>query len=251
MLTLGVDVERLVAGGRMSPDNGVLVDDRVAPLDAAAGSSGVDLLDARVRGLETMETLLEERAQTLVGRDGVDEERVTARVRPVEDVEERGAGGLPLVRDVRVPGDGAGPRLEEGAPALVSGAAVDEMHLRVALGRARGRVDVVTAEVAAVLQSLGDGQVGKVLAAEGDDLALGDEAGKLVLAGLVQAGELDAADLGADGGREVVDRDIAGEQVGEGCVGILAVLIVLEVLEGRVLLLWVPGREVVGVLPSC
>jgi hypothetical protein len=100
MLTLGVDVERLVAGGRMRPDNGVLVDDRVAPLDAAAGCGGVDLLDARVRGLETVETLLEERAQALVGRDGVDEERVTARVGPVEDVEERGAGRLLLVRDV-------------------------------------------------------------------------------------------------------------------------------------------------------
>lgn len=251
MLTLGVDVERLVAGGRMRPDNGMLVDDGVAPLDAAPGSSGVDLLDARVRGLEAVETLLEERAQTLVGRGGVDEERVTARVRPVEDVEERGAGGLPLVRDVRVPGDGAGPRLEEGAPALVSRAAVDEMHLRVALRRARGRVDVVTAEVAAVLQGLGDGQVGKVLAAEGDDLALSDEAGELVLAGIVQAGELDAADFGADGGREVVDSGVAGEEVGEGRVGVLAVLIVLEVLEGRVLLLWVPGRKIVGVLPSC
>lgn len=105
------------------------------------------------------------------------------------------------------------------------------------------------AEVAAELEGLLNGQVLEVLVAEGDDLALGDEARQLVLAGVVELAELDAADLGADGGRQVGDGHLVlGQQVRVGRVGVLAVVIVLEGLERRVLLVGVPGREVVRVL---
>lgn len=218
----------------MGADNGVVVDDGLAALDAVPGGRGIHLLDARVRGAEAMQALLEQRAQALVGGDGVDKERVAARLGPVQDVQKGGAGGLLLVRDVRVPRDGAGARLKVGLVALVAGAAVDEVDLRVALGGARGRVDVVAAKVLGVLEGVGDGEVGKVLVAEGDDLAGGDVVGELVLALVRQAGELDAADLAADARGQVRHLAAGGEEVGVRGVGVLAVLVVLIGLEGWV-----------------
>lgn len=47
----------------------------------------------------------------------------------------------------------------------------------MALWRTRRRVDVMAAKVTAELEGLGDGEVGEVLVAEGDDFALGDVAG--------------------------------------------------------------------------
>ncbi len=62
------------------------------------------------------------------------------------------------------------------------------------------------AEIPAEIERLLDKQLGKVLAAEGDDLALGHEARQLVLAACTKAAEMDAADLGADGRRWVGSR---------------------------------------------
>jgi hypothetical protein len=69
--------------------------------------------------------------------------------------------------------------------------------------RTEGRAEVLVAEIPAEIERL-DEQVGKVLATEGDDLALGHEARQLVLARrtkTAEATELDAADFGADGRR--------------------------------------------------
>jgi hypothetical protein len=85
-LTLGVDVEGLFARGRVSAHNGVVVDDGLAALDAVSGSGGIHLLDARVRGSQAVQTLTEQRAEAVVRLDGVDKERVAARVGLVEDV---------------------------------------------------------------------------------------------------------------------------------------------------------------------
>lgn len=52
-----------------------------------------------------------------------------------------------------------------------------KVNLGVSLGSTRGRVDVMTTKVLAVLESVGDGQVCKVLLAESNDLALGYVAG--------------------------------------------------------------------------
>lgn len=245
---LRVDVERLLARSRVRADNGMAVDDGLAPLDAVADSGGVDLLDARVGGPEAVQTLLEERAEALVGRDGIDEERVAARLRLVQDVQEGGAGGLLLVGNVRVPGDARRARREEGLVRLVALAAVHQVNLGMALGSARRGVDVLAAKVRAVLQRVGDRQVRKVLVAEGNDLALGHVQRQLVLAGVGQRRQLDALDLAADGGRQVGARDALGEQVGERGIGILAVLGVSEGLQGRVDDGLVPGGEVVCVL---
>lgn len=116
------------------------------------------------------------------------------------------------------------------------------------LGRARGGVDVVAAKEGAVLEGLGDGQGGEVLVAEGDDLAFGHQVGELRLAGVGELTQLDAADFRARGGRDIRYRGGSSEDLGVGGVGVLAHVVVLEGLEGRVLLLGVPGREVVRVL---
>lgn len=114
-------------------------------------------------------------------------------------------------------------------------------------GKREGEGDV-PAKVPAKLKGLVNGQVGKVLGAERDDLALGHKARELVFAGVAERAELDAADLGADAGGEVRHGRPGGEEVRVGRVGVLAVLDVLKGLEGRVLLLGVPCGEVVGVL---
>jgi len=66
-----------------------------------------------------------------------------------------------------VPGDGVGALLEElGAGAVVC-AAEDEVDFREAFGGARGLVDVVSAEVACIVDYFLDGEGGEVLVAEG------------------------------------------------------------------------------------
>ena len=226
----------------------MFVDHRLPSLDAAPGRRCVDLLDARVCRLQSVEALLEERAEPLVRLNGIHEECVAARVWPVEQVEEGCPRGLLLVRHVRVPGGRARTSLKEGLVTLVLGTAVDEVDLGVSLRGARCRVNVVTPKVAAILEGLGDGQVREVLAAECDHLALGYEQGELILAGLVQRAELDAADLRTDAWGQVADLDTLAQQVRERRIGVLAVLIMLELGQGRILLLGIPGREVVGVL---
>lgn len=71
---------------------------------------------------------------------------------------------------------------------------------------------------------------------------------ELILAGIGERRELDASHFRADGGSEVRDLDAAGEKVGIGGVGILAVLSVLKGLQRRILLCWVPCGKVVRVL---
>ncbi len=131
----------------MRADDRVLVHHGLAPLDAASGGGRIDLLDAGVGGLESVETLTEEGAETLIGLGGVDEEGVTTSLGLVEDVQEGGSGGLLLIGDIGVPGDGTCAVGEELIYAVVASSAVDEVDLWEAFGRARCGVDVVAAEL--------------------------------------------------------------------------------------------------------
>lgn len=111
-------------------------------------------------------------------------------------------------------------------------------------------MNVVPTEVPAPLQRVLDRQLGKVLPTEGDDLALGYETGQLVFARARELRELDTADLGPDGWREVDDLGVRWEEILEGGVGILAVFVVLEGRQGRICLARVPRGKVVGILFS-
>jgi hypothetical protein len=64
-------------------------------------------------------------------------------------------------------------------------------------------MNMVTTKVASKLESFGDGKVGEILVSEGNDLALSDVTGELVLAGFGELAQLDALDLGADGRSKV------------------------------------------------
>lgn len=92
----------------MGPDNGVLIDHRLAANNASAGNRGVGLLHAGVGSPEAMQAFLEEGAETVVSLDGVNEEGIAAGFGLVEDVEEGSSGGLLLVGNVGVPCYGAG-----------------------------------------------------------------------------------------------------------------------------------------------
>lgn len=97
-------------------------------------------------------------------------------------------------------------------------------------------MDVQSAKVAHVLDGIFDGDIGEILVAKGDNLLLGNEQREFVLAFGVKLRQLDSADLSPDGGGDIVDLDtrIFGEEVGKRRVGILAMLIMLEGLPGRV-----------------
>lgn len=73
------------------------VDNRVTSLDAVAGCSGVDLLNTRVCSLQTVQTLLVERAESLVSLNGIDKDGVASSLGLVQDVQESGSGRLLLV----------------------------------------------------------------------------------------------------------------------------------------------------------
>lgn len=81
----------------MSSDKGVSVNNRVASLDAVASRSGIDLLNTRVSSLEAVQTLLEQRAQSLVRLNGIGEDGVASGLGLVQDVQESGSGRLRLV----------------------------------------------------------------------------------------------------------------------------------------------------------
>lgn len=81
----------------------------------------------------------------------------------------------------------------------------------------------MTSKVLSVLQCLSDRQVGKVLVTEGDDLALDDEAGEFVFAGVGEGGELDAGDFGTDGWSQVDALRAHWEEIFEGEVDVFAV----------------------------
>lgn len=70
---------------------------RLSPLNAPSGDGGIYLLNTRVHRLQSMQTLLEQRAQALVSLHGIHEQRVTSRLRLVQDVQECCARRLGLV----------------------------------------------------------------------------------------------------------------------------------------------------------
>lgn len=76
---------------------------------------------------------------------------------------------------------------------------VNDVQFREAFGTSTRRMDVVPAKIPTEVESLLERQMGEVLVAERDHLALGDEESELVFAGSVELAELNAGDFRADG----------------------------------------------------
>lgn len=84
---------------------------------------------------------------------------------------------------------------QEGLELTGITAAMNQVYLGVSLWGTASRVNVMTAEIAPEIQSFLDGQVSKVLVSEGDDFALGNEQGELILAGGRELAELNTSNF--------------------------------------------------------
>jgi hypothetical protein len=102
-----------------------------------------------------------------------------------------------------------------------------EVNFRIAFGSTRGRMNVVTTEIATNVESFLDGKVCEVLVPECDDLLLSDKEGEFVLSGICQFADLDTMDFGTDVRGDVNDLGIL-QEIWKRWVGILAVLGMLE-----------------------
>jgi hypothetical protein len=112
-----------------------------------------------------------------------------------------------------------------------------EMNFRIAFRSTRGRVNVVTTEVASNVKSFLNGQVREVLVPECYDLLLGDEESEFVFASVGKLAELNAVDFRSDVRGEISDLGVL-QEVGEGWIGVLAALGVLERLPRWVSAVW-------------
>ena len=92
----------------------------------------------------------------------------------------------------------------------------------------------MTSKVATEFQSIGNRQIFEVLISERHYLPFGDEARELVFTGIAERAQLDTADLGSDGRCEMRYLGARGEQLRERGIGVLAMLIMLEGLQGRI-----------------
>lgn len=76
------------------------------------------------------------------------------------------------------------------------------------------RRGIIPAKIPTELQSLLNSKVGKVLITEGYYLALSHEPGELVLPSVAEGAELNAFDLCANGGSEMIHANTIREQIG-------------------------------------
>jgi hypothetical protein len=95
-LTLRVHVKCLLASYRVSPDNRVLRCNRIPAGNTAAVQTSINLFEARVHGLQSVESFPEARRQPLISLDHVGEEGVAACAGTIEHIQESRARRLLL-----------------------------------------------------------------------------------------------------------------------------------------------------------
>ena len=96
-----------------------------------------------------MQPLLELWTQTIVRLSLIREQSISACRRRIENIEERSARWLVLIRHVRMPGDGIGPTFEKPHCSIVVRTAMDQVHFWVAFRSATSWMDVQAPEVGA------------------------------------------------------------------------------------------------------
>src|SRR5690242_10862744 len=102
------------------------------------------------------------------------------------------------------------------------------------------------AKVATEIQRVLDRQIRKVLIPEGYNLLLSNEQCQLIFASVCKLAELNSVNFSTDICSQICNFGVF-QKVGERRIGVLAMLIVLERLQWRVLLFEIPDREVVGI----
>lgn len=164
---LRVDEERLLACRGMCSNKWMHVCNRIATDNASSGQRVLCLFMAGMDRLQTVQPPLELRGEAIVRLDLVAECRVASSGRSIEEVQESCTGRLLLICHVRVPCDAVGPLFEVILGRRVSRRPVNEMHLRISLGRPTGRMNMRLSIIFSKVNCLLNWQVGKVLVTEG------------------------------------------------------------------------------------
>lgn len=107
-----------------------------------------------------MQPLLELWTQTIVRLSLVSEQSISACLRRIENVEERSARWLVLIRHVRMPGDSICPSFEKPHCSIVVRTAMDQVHFWITLGSATSGVNVQTSKVGAEIKCFMNEKVG-------------------------------------------------------------------------------------------
>jgi hypothetical protein len=260
---LWVHEDRLLTSGGVLSDNGMHVLDRFSSDNTSSSDRGVSLLVSRMNSLESLESLLELRRESVVGLGVVREQSVSSGSGHLENTEEGSSRRLLLVCDIRVPGDRrqvAGKVLLVDIISLLS---EDKVNLGVSLGRSGGGMNVLSSKVLCILEGVLDWKLSEILVSEDNHSSLGNEVGKLVLGLVGELGKLYTSDLRSKLGGEVINRVavlsqlltrnkvlfvIGGktllEEVGQSLVSSLTRLFELELLVRFELLRLIPARGV-------
>ena len=128
-LTLRVDKECLFPSDRMCADDGMSMEDGLASLDATLASASIGLFKGGMDGPKPVESLFEERAQSVVSLSCVGKKCVTSNLWLVENVQEGGPRGLRLIRDIGMPSYRTGTCAEKLIGARVTGCTVYKVNL--------------------------------------------------------------------------------------------------------------------------
>jgi len=265
---LAIDEEALLARHGVHADQRMHRVDRVLAHQAPARAGVRDHLLRRMHGLEVVEEGAESRRETSVSVS-IDSKRVVRQsmsanilvcsvsgredgvptdLRTLQQPQHHVPRRLDLVADILVPERGRRALLEELRDLLLVAVAVDDVESREASDGARDGLVVRLAEVPHELLLARRTHIDQILIGEGDNLALRDQQGQLVLGGVRQLAQLHALHDAPQMGLDMRDLDAGREQVGLGFV--------LDPERGVLIVEWgqriepdlVPGGQVLGVL---
>jgi hypothetical protein len=97
----------------MGPDDWMLGDNWFSSDSTPLPSRGINLLDSRVSRPQSMKSLLEPRAQSVVRLNLVGKESISSNLWNVKDIQKGCSRRLNLIRDIRVPRYRGSSGLEE------------------------------------------------------------------------------------------------------------------------------------------
>jgi hypothetical protein len=192
-----IDKECFLSSGRMSPNNWVLVRHGFSSNNPTTLLAELCLLETRVNSLKAMQSFLNCWREAVVGLSLIDKCGITTNLGGVENIQERCAGRLALITNVRMPSNTAVAFSIKGIDLALVTVSMNQMNFGIALWSTAGWVDMMMAKITAKVQSLLDRQVGQILVAEGDNFSLSDEQGKLVLSSWGELAQLNSRNFGA------------------------------------------------------
>lgn len=151
-----IDKQCLLAGGRMSPDNRVLVRHGFSSNNSTTLLAELCLLETRVNSLKAMQSFLNCWGETVVRLNLVDKSGITTNLGGVKNIQERCARRLTLITNVGMPSNTAVAFSIEGIDLALVTVSMNQMNFGIALWSTAGWVDMMMAKITAKIQSLLD-----------------------------------------------------------------------------------------------